>query len=411
MGKIKTLLKSPLLTQSGYGNHSRQIFRALYADPDFDVHVESLKWGNCAFLTENTEEKRAIKDCIKKFMINKTQGNENYDLFVHITIPNEFEKLGKINIGITAAVETDRVGHIWVQKCNEMDLIIVPSEHSKHVLEKTVIEWKNEKTNESGEFKIDKPIVVCREGVDTSIYKKLDKLYDNAITGLDFGCDFNFLHIGQWGKGGFGEDRKNIARLVRYFIETFKNRKDVGLVLKINMSRNNVGDFLSLQNRLKEIKSNFEDQEVPPIYLLHGNLTHEEMTNLYNHPQIKAFVSFTHGEGFGLPLLEAAACDLPILVTNWSGHLDFLPRKKFSAIEYDMVEIPEVAVWDPILIKGSMWAEVKEDDAKHRLRKMFNSYAMPKSWAKELGPQIREDYNLDVVCQDVHEQSFLDQFH
>ncbi len=400
---VRTLIKGPLLSQSGYGVHARQIFRALYADPDFDVHVESVKWGNCPFLTEATEEKKAIKECVKKFILNKHQKNENYDLFVHVTIPNEFEKLGKINVGVTAGIETDRVGHIWVQKCNEMDLIIVPSEHSRHVLEKTTVEWENKEAGQRGEFKITKPIVVCHEGVNTDVYKKLDDLYDNSIAGLDFGCDFNFLHIGQWGKGGFGEDRKNIARLVRYFIETFRGRKDVGLVLKVNMARNNAGDFTGVQQRMNQIKSNFKEREVPPIRLLHGQLTHEEMANLYNHPQIKAFVSFTHGEGFGLPLLEAAACELPILTTNWSGHLDFLPRKKFSGIEYDMVEIPESAVWEPILIKGAQWAEIKEDSAKNRLRKMLNSYSTPKSWAKELGPQIREDYNLDAVCQTVND--------
>ena len=280
MGKIKTLLKGPFLVQAGYGNHARQIFRALYADSDFDVHVESVKWGNCPYLTENNEEKKAIKMCIKKFMLNKQKKDESYDLFVHVTIPNEFEKLGKINIGVTAGIETDRVGHVWVQKCEEMDLIIVPSEHSKNVLEKTTIEWKNQKTEESGEFKINKPIIVCHEGVDTSVYKKLGKMYDNSIANLDFKCDFNFLHVGQWGRGGFGEDRKNIARLVRYFAETFRGRKDVGLVLKINMARNNQGDFIGVQDRLKQIKSNFKEEELPPIHLLHGQLTHEEMSNL-----------------------------------------------------------------------------------------------------------------------------------
>ncbi len=410
MTKIKTLIKAPLLVQSGYSVHSRQIFRALISDPLFDVHVESLQWGNCPFLTEDTDEKNAIKQCVKKHAFAKHNKQDQYDLFVHVTIPNEFEQLGKINIGVTAGIETDRISPQWAAKCNEMDLIVVPSEHSRKVIDATCIDWQDPNTGKTGSFKVTTPIIICHEGVDTEVYKKLDKLHDNKIADLELEPDFCFLSVGQWGKGGFGEDRKNIALLVRYFIETFKGRKDVGLVLKTNMSRNNVSDYEMVQNRLKEIKLNFKEEEVPPIYLVHGNLSHEEMVNLYNHPKIKAFASITHGEGFGLPLLEAAACELPIIATNWSGHLDFLKRGKFSAIEYDMKEIPDIAVWDPILIKGSRWAEVKEEDVKKRLKKMVSSYTVPKTWAKELVTDIQSDFNLQVVCQqfnDVVKQTIL----
>jgi len=399
MNKIRTLLKAPLLTQSGYGIHSRQIFRALFSDPKFDIFVESLKWGNCSYLTEDTDERKAIRECIHKFRVAKKQKQDSFDLFIHVTIPNEFEKLGKINVGVTAGIETDRISHVWVQKCNEMDIIIVPSEHSKKVIETTIIDWENSDTGDKGTFKVEKPVVVCHEGVDTSIFTKLDKLYDNSIKDMDFGCDFNFLHIGQWGKGGYGEDRKNISLMIKYFIETFRGRKDIGLVLKINMSRNNATDFDAVQKRISQIKTNYNPKEIPPIRLVHGNLTSEELSNLYNHPQIKAFVSFTHGEGFGLPLLESAACDLPVIATNWSGHLDFLEKKKFTAVNYELKEIPEVAVWDPIMIKGSQWAEVKSAKAKEAFRKTQHGH-VPKKWAKELGKNVRENFDINVTCDE-----------
>lgn len=403
MQKIRTLLRAPIETQSGYGKHSLEVFRALFSDPLFDLHIEGVGWGNCSFRTDSSPEREAIKNCIKKYLISRQQENENWDLFVSVTIPSEFEKRGKINIGVTAGIETDRISHVWVQKCNEMDLVIVPSEHSKKVIEKTAIDWQNQQTGQQGTFQVDRPVIVCNEGVDTEIFKKLDKLYNNPIADMDFGCDFNFLSVSQWGKGGFGEDRKNISLMLKYFIEEFSGRKDVGLVLKTNMSRNNEGDFVAVKNRLEQIKSNFKEEDVPPIHLIHGNLTEEEMSNLYNHPQIKALVSFTAGEGYGRPLLEAAACELPVIATNWSGHLDFLPPKKFSAVEYDMVEIPEVAVWEPILIKGSRWAKVKEEDAKRRLGKMVSSYSKPKQWAKELGEEVRENFDINVVCQNLND--------
>jgi ADP-heptose:LPS heptosyltransferase/glycosyltransferase involved in cell wall biosynthesis len=398
MNKIRTLLKAPILTNSGYGVHSRIIFRSLINDPLFDVYVDSLKWGNCSFITEESPEKEAIKDCMGKRFIAEQQGQNQYDLFIHVTIPNEWEKLGKINIGVTAGIETDKCSHVWIQKCNEMDLVIVPSEHSKRVFETTVVDWQNQQTGEKGVLKCMIPVVVCHEGVDVSIFRKLDKLYDNSIAKMEFAPGFNFLHVGQWGKGSYGEDRKNIANLVKYFIETFFGQQDVGLILKINMSRNNMADLNAVQTRLGEIKTNYPKDMVPPIYLLHGTLTNEEMANLYNHPQIKAFVSLTHGEGFGLPLAEAAACDLPVIATNWSGQLDFLRKDLFSAVNYELNPIPDVAVWDPVLIKGSKWASVKEEDAKHRLKKITQAYSKPKEWAKELGQIVRDDFCLEVVC-------------
>lgn len=396
MKKIKTLLKAPVLTQSGYGVHSRQIFDALANDPLFDLHVENIKWGACSFLTEDTDQKKQIKQCIERRVIEKHKGDDKFDLFVHVTIPNEFEKLGSFNIAVTAGIETDRVSHTWIQKCNEMDLIIVPSEHSKKGFVDTIVGWEDKKKGTTGEFKLETPIVVCNEGVDSSMFRPTAPDDEKSILDIDFKSSFNFLHVGQWGRGGYGEDRKNIANLVRYFCEAFRGRKDVGLVLKVNMARSSVMDYDAVRARLDQVTKNFKKEDLPPIYLLHGNLSNDEMVALYNHPKIKAFISLTHGEGYGLPLIEAASCDLPVLATNWSGHLDFL-KGNFVPISYEMVPIPDAAVWADILIKGSNWAEVKPDDVKNRMKKIVKAYSIPKEWATNLGKKIRENFDVSVT--------------
>jgi len=377
---------------------------ALKQEEIFDIHLESINWGNCSYIELPDEQKQEMVSMLVKREVAKKNNQEDWDILFHVSIPNEWERKAKFNVGITAGIETDRVSHVWIQKSNEMDLIVVPSEHSKKSFIDTVVDWRNEKTGETGELKLNKPIVVCHEGVNTDIFRKINDLQNHSlIKKFDFEPDFNFFTVGQWGKGGFGEDRKNISLMVKYFIETFRGRKDVGLVIKTNRGRNSVPDYDSCMNSLRQIKSLYPDNEVPPIYLIHAHLSDEEMSMLYNHPKIKAFLSFTHGEGFGLPLLEAASCGLPIIATNWSGHLDFLNEGKFSAVEYDMKPIPPESVWNDILIEGSRWAEVIEDNAKHRMKKMVKSYSKPLEWANDLSEKVRNKFNLQIV-----EREFLD---
>ncbi|MDO8659924.1 MAG: glycosyltransferase family 9 protein [Candidatus Parcubacteria bacterium] len=397
--KIRTLVKAPALINSGYSIHSRQILHALLSDPAFDIYLEPLNWGSCSWVIEENE-KQLLRPLVEKFMQAKQSNQANWDLFIHVTIPNEWERLGKFNVGVTAGTETDRISPNWAQKCNEMDLVIVPSDHAKKSFDDTLVEWENQQTGEKGTLKVQTPVLVCNEGVDTSVFKKLmQEELSEPFKSLKFTADFNFLCCGQWGKGGYGEDRKNIANTIKWFIEAFRCRKDVGLVLKLNMARNHLLDEEMVSKRIEEIKANYDKDDVPPIHLVHGYLKPEEMASLYNHPQIKSFISLSNGESWGLPLLEAAACELPIISTNWGGQLSFLKRGYFSPIDYDMREIPESAVWEPILIKGSRWANVKESDAKHRMQKMVAQNFKPREWAKELAKDIKERFDEKATNQ------------
>lgn len=406
----KLVLKAPVLTASGYGVHSRQVLRALLAFGQFDVSIKPITWGQTPFIYGDDPLINVIKNLSAKYEQEHAAGFRDYDVSIQVTIPNEFEKMAKVNIGITAGIEVDRVSPSWIVKANEVvDLVIVPSHHSAKTFGGV------EYTDPSGQkLHLQKPITVCAEGADARFFNT-NPLPPEDHEHLKFDTKFNFLSVGLGLDKPFGEDRKNLSALIKWFCERFKDDKEVGLVLKVSLVNNSLMDFEMTQKRINEFKALSGAGEFPRIHLVHGRMTDREMAALYKHPQIKAYVSLTHGEGFGLPILEAAACGLPIIATDWSGHTDFLTidgKKKFVPIEFDLKEIPDSAVWNGVMEKGTRWAEAREEDAKLKMKKVVLSYDKPKEWAVELAEHVKQNYTLEKVSYQLVKTigEFLNQF-
>ena len=397
--KAKLLFRGPVLTASGYGVHSRQVLRALLASDVFDISVIPCAWGQTPFLFEDEPYLRIIRQLAAKREVEEREGRNKYDLSVQVTIPNEFQKMAPLNIGVTAGIEVDRVSPEWISKCNEMvDLVVVPSKHSAETLARVQYQSADGQT-----LRLKKPVMVAPEGVDTRVYNTEPS--DPKLTEqFDFETDFNFLCVGLGMDKGLGEDRKNISSLIKWFSERFKDDQNVGLVLKMGLVNNSLMDFETCRRKIGEFKAMAGAGQFPRIYLLHGRLSDAEMAALYKHPKIKAMVSLTHGEGYGLPMIEAAACGLPVMATNWSGHLDFLQiegKNRFIPVDYELKEIPGSAVWKGVMEQGTRWAYPKEEDAKNKLKKVVLSYEKPKEWATELAQYVGEQFNLERVCFDL----------
>jgi len=355
--KKKVLLKGPLLTRSGYGEHARFVLRALRSQEDiFDIFLHALQWGQTSWLNESDEEREWIDYTIEKTIAYIQQGG-TLDISLQVTIPNEWEKIAPVNIGITAGIETTKVAAPWIQKGNEMDKIIVVSEHSKKVYEDTVYIATHNQTKEEVEIKLTTPINVVNYPVKT--YDTLSDL------DLDLKNDFNFLCVAQAGP------RKNLFNTIKWFIEEFHD-DEVGLVLKTNIAKNCLMDREKILADIEGFLSNQYKNRKCNLYLLHGDMTDEEMHSLYKHSKIQSLVLFSHGEGFGLPLFEAAYSGLPVVTVGWSGHLDFLVdesgRERFYSVRYDINQIPEEAFWEGVLIRESMWAYPQEKSAKQQMR-------------------------------------------
>ena len=360
--KKKVLLKGPVLTRSGYGEQARFALRSLRSREDiFDIYIQPLQWGQTSWITLQDDERKWIDERVEKAIAHVQSGGK-FDISVQVTIPNEWQKMTPLDIGYTAGIETTKVAPIWLQKGNEnVDKIIVVSEHSKNVYSNSSTTATNTQTGENiPNYKLEKPIESV--GYPVKIYDDLPNL------DLDLSTDFNFLAVAQFGP------RKNLPHTIKWFVEEFQDDENVGLVVKSNIAKNCLMDREKMFNDLKGFLSTLPEHKCK-VYLLHGDMTDEEIHALYKHNKISAFLTLAHGEGFGLPIFEAAYSGLPVVSVFWSGQCDFLAhddKVMCYDVSYDLQPVQQEVVWDGVLIKDSMWSFAREQSAKEKMRQCYN---------------------------------------
>jgi len=387
MMKPVLLFRGPVKTRSGYGSHSRDLLQSLYEMNLFDIKIDSCPWGSTpsTALNEDNEFHKWINNNIV------THVDSNPDVYVQVTVPNEFQRMGRFNIGITAGIETTVAPKEWVDGCNKMDLVITTSKFSKDVLLSTVYN-ENDKTTGKlvSQHRIVKPIEVLFEGADTSIY-------NNKFNGLNFDIkeDFAYLFVGHWLKGDLGQDRKNVGMLIKCFCESFKDEIDKpALVLKTSSATFSVKEREIFRKKIENHVSGYENP--PSIYLLFGELTDKEMNELYNYPKIKSMVSITKGEGFGRPLLEFTMTGKPIIASNWSGHKDFLPMDKSVMIGGTLTDVHDSAI-DSFIIKGSKWFTANYNEVIQVLKLVKNDYNNFLNRSEKLREENVNNFSLEKM--------------
>lgn len=350
MNKPSLIIACPLLTRSGYGEHSISICRALIESDKYDVGIIPIPWGNTpqTALNRNNPEDKMFFDRIRSGQIN---ANDKPDIFIHVTIPSEFQPAGRFNIGVTAGIECTKTKPEWIEGLNRMDLNIMTSKFTAEVFAHNVFDKIDKKTNQKiGELRSEKPMEVLFEGYDPNIFGKNKPIAQGIKDVMKDLPKFNFLFVGHWLDGTLGHDRKDVGMLVKIFMETFRRKatKNMpGLILKTGMAGFSKVETEVIRDKIEQIEDLIRmegwKKALPPIYLLNGDLTNDEMNSLYNHPKVKAMVSLSHGEGFGRPLLEFTTTGKPVIASGWSGQMDFLHPEYSIHLPGRLIEVDRSA--------------------------------------------------------------------
>lgn len=392
----KVLLRAPLLTQSGYGVHARQVARWLFNTEqkvNVDITTELLNWGGTPWITNIDAEGGLIKKILNANVPYTMENGAPFDVTIQLQLPNEWNpQLGKVNVGVTAGVEATLVNPMWIDCVNAMTVVVVPSEFTKQGFVATAARVGKKLTT---------PIVVVPESFpDTFLTAKHNPNSDVSKLLSATPTAFNILFVGQITSTNVNLDRKNMYRMMSLLNQVFGTTPDVGLILKTS--------YIGQSRRDREASESLLNQAIrglnlignPRIYLLHGGMTDSEMFDLYSHPKTKVLVSLTHGEGFGLPLLEAAAAGLPVMATNWSAHTEFLNQgPKWLPITANLNTIPAEKADGDIWIAGSEWADPSDQEFGVKIKKLYQGHSTPKQWAVTGAEKIKQLYSFEAVSK------------
>ena len=391
MSKPLAVVSCPLDTYSGYGARARDFVKALIALDKYEVKTLSQRWGNTRFgyLADHNE------DLLSSTII--PQLPKKPDLWIQITVPNEFQAVGNYNIGVTAGMESTLVHQTWLEGCNRMDLILTSSKHSLDVFKGTRYEMKEKNSDKIVKtIMLEKPVEILLEGAD------LTKYFAEPTNAFDLSSvqeSFNYLFVGHWMQGNIGQDRKNVGYLIKAFLETFKNKQNApGLILKTQQVGSSLLDKERILDKIDSIRKTVKGK-LPNIYLITGELTDEQINQLYNNPKVKAMISFTKGEGFGRPLLEFSLTGKPIIASAWSGQVDFLDKDKAVLIGGSLTNVdPSAAVKDMILAE-SKWFTPDDGQVGNALTKVFKKYKDFVRPAKQLKNVNKKNFSFEKMVE------------
>lgn len=402
--KPLAIVSAPVDCYSGYSARSRDFVKALYElkKDEWNIQVLPQRWGSTpwGYLNDHKDW-----NWIKDLYVPNSQLTQQPDYWFMITVPNEFQGIGKtFNVGITAGIETTVCDPSWIEGLNRMDMTFVSSNHAKQVFETSAFEQRDQSGKPIQQVRLQKPVKVLFEGVDVSKFNftKSEDLpsKNDMIEALDSTVkeDFNFLLVGHWLPGDIGQDRKNIGATLKLFYNTFKNKKNKpGLILKTSAVGGSILDRDAILEKIDHIRKSIDSKDLPNVYLLHGELEEADMNYLYNHNKVKAMLFLTKGEGYGRPLLEFSLSKKPIITTGWSGHLDFLSKEYSVLVSGELTQVHPSASVKNMILQESLWFSFDEKDAEEKIKLVYQKYDKYSELAKRQAYFSKSNFSLDAM--------------
>jgi len=256
----------------------------------------------------------------------------------------------------------------WVKECNRMDELWVPTN------------WDREKFRKAG---VSVPIYTIPQGIDKNYFHS-----EIAPMNFEIEQNYKFISNGAW------DPRKNFPNLIKSFKMEFSAHEDVALVIK-TMNNGLVEDIG------KEIEKIKYDEKSGYVYVREYGLKKEEIGSLYTAGD--CFVLATHGEGWGLPALEALACGLPVITTDWGALAEILRDE--NGVPYPGVHFVDykLALTDTpyMYLQGTYWAEPSIPDLMKKMRYVYEHGAEEKEKALQTSKIIRQKYDWAEVCKPI----------
>jgi len=394
------VISCPIDTYSGYGSRSRDLVKSIIESDKYDVKLLPQRWGNTPwnFIEDHKEEWGFLKN----HFLNQPQLPKQPEIWAQVTVPNEFQPIGKCNIGFTAGIETTVTPPEFIEGVNRMDVTFVSSKHAKTSMMDSTAQEVNRETNQViREIKVTKPVEVLFEGADIEKYKPTTT---PCSIDIQIKEDFAYLFLGHWLPGDIGEDRKNVGLLIKAFYETFKNKtKKPALILKASMGGTSYMDREEMLNRISQIRATVNSKNLPNVYLLHGEFTDEEINEIYNHSKVKAMVNLTKGEGFGRPLLEFSLVKKPIITTGWSGQLDYLNPDFTTLIPGELTPVHPSAA-NQFLLPEAKWFTPDNGQVGFYLKDVFENYKKYQEKAVRQAYKSKTEFSYEKMKELIDER-------
>ena len=281
----------------------------------------------------------------------------------------ECELDARVRIGRTT-FETDTLPPGWAQRCNRMDQVWVPSTFNRDIFAAAGVAPHR--------------LRVMPEGLDTHRFRP-----GLAALPIPHRRGFNFLSIFDW------IDRKGPDVLLRAFLDAFGPDDDVALILKVHKFDDPHEDLEERLLYFIERECGVPLEKTPQIILLRGLLPKDDMPRLYACAD--AFVLPSRGEGWGRPYMEAAASQLPVLATRWSGHLDFLHDQNSYLVDIEGV-VPAPASTDREIYLGHGWAEPSAEHLSQLLRHVVSHRTEARAKARQARREMIERWDTKVLA-------------